>query len=190
MVTVALGSAAHEAVERCLARPATLGTTRLLAVDGPSGSGKTSFARHVRRSVPAGTSMRVVHMDGLYPGWDGLAEGVDRVGRWLLAPLARGEEGRYRRYDWIAGRDAEWVTVPPCDLLVLEGVGAGGDAGFAPWITLLVWVESDREVRTARALGRDGLSTEAQLRAWWQQEDAWYAEHRTRDRADVVVANP
>jgi uridine kinase len=185
----ALEVAAREAVARCLAAPPTLGAGRLLCVDGPSGSGKTTFAREVRRAVPTGTSVRVVHLDALYPGWDGLAAGVERVARDLLAPLADGCLGGYRRYDWHRGQDAEWVEVEPVDLLVLEGVGAGGDASCAPWVTLLVWVEAARDVRTGRALERDGLATEAELRAWWQQEDAWFAEHRTRDRADLVVVN-
>lgn len=187
-VPPALEAAAQEAVLRCLAGPQTLGTGRLLCVDGPSGSGKTTVAGALRRAVPAGTSVRVVHLDALYPGWDGLAAGVERVARDLLAPLAQGRPGSYRRYDWHAERDAERVEVLPSDLLVLEGVGAGGDASFAPWMTLLVWVEADREVRTLRALQRDGPASEAQLRAWWRQEDAWFAEHRTRDRADVVLA--
>ena len=102
-------------------------------------------------------------------------------------PKVDGRPGGYRRYDWIQGRDAEWVAVQPVDLLVLDGVGAGGDASASPWVTLLVWVEAARDVRTGRALERDGLATEGLLRAWWRQEDAWFAEHGTRDRADLVL---
>lgn len=181
--------AARAAVAQCLAAPPTLGKGRLLCIDGPSGSGKTTFSRAVRRAVPSDVSVRVVHLDALYPGWDGLAAGIDRVATDLLTPLGQGRAGRYRRWDWHAERDAEWVQVAPVDVLVLEGVGAGGDASVGRWVTLLVWVEAAREMRTRRALERDGLATEAQLRSWWQQEDAWFAEHRTRDRADLVVVN-
>lgn len=184
-----LEDAAREALERCLAAPPTLGAGRLVCVDGKSGSGKTTFAGMLRRAVPAGTSVRVVAMDALYPGWGGLATGVRRVGRDLLAPLAAGRPGCYRRYDWHAGRETDLVEVAPVDLLVLEGVGAGGGASFGPWTTLLVWVEAGRDVRTGRALRRDGPGTEPELRAWWRQEDAWFAEHRTRDRADLLVVN-
>jgi uridine kinase len=182
-----LDAAAQSVVARCLAAPPTLGAVRLLCVDGPSGSGKTTFARAVRRAVPADLSWRVVHLDALYPGWDGLAAGVERVARDLLAPLAAGRPGGYRRYDWVADREAEWVEVPPADLLVVEGVGAGGTAAHPPPATLLVWLEAPRGVRSARAVARDGIASQAQLEAWRAQEDAWYAEHRTRDRADVVV---
>jgi energy-coupling factor transporter ATP-binding protein EcfA2 len=188
-VPTVVEEAARDAVARCLAAPPSLGAGRLLCVDGPSGSGKTTFARSVRRAVPAGISVRVVHLDALYPGWGGLAEGVERVARGLLAPLAAGRPGGYRRYDWVAGGEAEWVEIQPVDLLVLEGVGAGGDGSLTPWVTLLVWLEASRDVRTGRALERDGLATEAQLRAWWQQEDAWFEQHRTRERAGLLVVN-
>lgn len=184
----ALEVAARDAVARCLTAPPSLGAGRLLCVDGPSGSGKTTFARSVRRVVPGGTSVRVVHLDALYPGWDGLAAGVERVARDLLLPLAAGRPGGYRRYDWVACRDAEWVEVPPIDLLVLEGVGAGGSVEHPPPATLLVWLAAPRDVRTARAVARDGIASASQLAAWRRQEDAWFARQGTRERADVVVA--
>lgn len=175
------------AVTSCLATAPTLGAGRLLCVDGPSGSGKTTFARAVRRTVPAKVTVTVVHLDALYPGWDGLAAGVERVGRDLLGPLSRGEPGGYRRYDWVQHRETDWVEVSPVDLLVLEGVGAGGDGSWQHLTTLLVWVEAPRDVRAARAVTRDGIATREQLHAWRVREDAWYDEHRTRDRADLVV---
>jgi uridine kinase len=186
-VTPALAVAARDAVERCLAAPPTLGAGRLLCVDGPSGSGKTTFARAVRRAVPPDVSVRVVHLDALYPGWDGLAAGVERVAHDLLAPLADGRPGGYRRYDWVAGHEAEWVDVTPSDLLVLEGVGAGGDGEHPPPATLLVWLEAPRHVRTGRTVARDGLASADKLAEWRRQEDDWFAEQRTRERADVVV---
>lgn len=186
-VLPAAGAAAREAVERCLVAPATLGAGRLLCVDGPSGSGKTTFARAVRRAVPADVSVVVVHMDALYPGWDGLVEGVARVARDLLAPLAQGRPGGYRRYDWIEDQEAGWVEVSPVDLLVLEGVGAGGAFDAPPPATLVVWVEAPRDERAARAVVRDGVASADRLAEWRRQEDAWFAEQRTRDRADVVL---
>lgn len=186
IVAPAIAAAARVAVERCLTAAATLGDGRLLCVDGPSGSGKTTFAAAVRRAVPESITVAVVHMDALYPGWDGLAEGVGRVSRDLLAPLANGRPGGYRRHDWVRGRDAEWVEVGPVDLLVLEGVGACGTWEHPAPATLVVWLEAPREVRTARAVARDGVASAAQLAAWRRQEDAWFAEQRTRQRADLA----
>lgn len=187
---------AEDVVRRTLAQPATLGRGRLLCIDGPAGSGKTTMAAAVVAALPPGPSVRVVHLDDVYPGWAGLADGVDRLGRLLVGPLARDEAGGYRRYDWVSGVQAEWHDVAPTDLLVLEGVGAGS-ADYAAHITTLVWVEAPRDVRLARGLERDlrlhGMQdAEDDLREkwlrWMADEDALHARHRTRERADFVVA--
>ncbi len=193
-MTVSRTATAAGVVRRTLAAPARLGTGRLLCIDGPAGSGKTTLAAEVAAAVPAGTSVRVVHLDDVYPGWDGLVEGVRRAGSDLLEPLARGGTGRYRRYDWTAGAEDGWREVAPVDLLVLEGVGAGSvDPGL---VSLLVWVEAPREVRLARGVERD-LALPGQPRAretlyaawqrWMADEEALHTKDRTRERADLVV---
>jgi uridine kinase len=192
---VTLRATAEDVVRRTLAAPATLGRRRLMCIDGPAGSGKTTLAAAVVAAVAPDRSVRLVHLDDVYPGWAGLGEGVDRVARLLVGPLARGEHGGYRRYDWVAGQEAEWHDVAPADLLVLEGVGAGS-AAPAAHITTLVWVEAPREVRLARGLERDlrlhGVQEDAlreQWAHWMADEDALHARDRTRDRADVVVSS-
>src|SRR6476661_4492660 len=56
------------------------GGTRLVAVDGPSGAGKTTLAAEVADALGAPT----IHMDDLYPGWDGLAASTERVREWVV----------------------------------------------------------------------------------------------------------
>ena len=163
-------------------RPATLGTGRLLCVDGPSGAGKTTLALALAR-LDAG--VRVVHMDALYDGWGGLPR-VEAQLATLLAPLAEGRRGRYRRYDWHAGAYAEEVTVPPSPLLVLEGVGSYSPA-FDSLVTLLVWVEAPEAERLGRALDRDGAAYEPELRRWALEEKAHFARTGARERAGLVV---
>jgi uridine kinase len=188
---VSLRETAQDVVRRTLAAPATLGRGRLLCVDGPAGSGKSTLATAILSAVPASVTQAVVHLDDVYPGWSGLAEGVDRVARLLVGPLARDEPGGYRRYDWVAGREAEWHDVSPVDLLVLEGVGAGA-VDFAELITTLVWVDAPPQIRLARGMARDrelyGASDEAAWLRWRRDEDILLAAHRTRARADLVVA--
>ena len=172
---------ARSAVDLLGSRPPTLGAGRLLCVDGPSGSGKTTLAESVAALVPA----RVVHMDDLYEGWDGLPT-VDAQLEGLLRPLAAGEPGTYRRWDWVAGGWAETVTVDPVPLLVLEGVGSGSTR-VADLVTVLVWVEAAYDVRMRRGLERDGEAFAPYWESWMAQEVDHYAEHRTRERADLVV---
>jgi uridine kinase len=164
------------------ARPATLGKGRLVSIDGPAGAGKTTLAEAVAALAP---EARVIHMDDLYEGWDGLAD-VSRQMAGLLRPLAERLPGSYRRYDWDAAAFAETVTVDPVDLLVLEGVGAGCRM-HDDLIGLLVWVDAPYELRMRRGIERDGEAFASRWRAWAEAEQRVFAHHRTRQRADLVV---
>src|SRR5690606_19566519 len=107
--------------DQILAARPNLGTVRLVCLDGPSGAGKTELAGRLARALGArmGASpltlfpmregplgVQVLHMDDLYEGWDGLPAVGDRLRAWVLAPLAAGRPGRYRRYDSHLGRSA------------------------------------------------------------------------------------
>ena len=170
-------SDAARVLDLALSRPATLGSGRLICVDGPSGSGKTTLADALGAPV--------VHMDELIEGWSGLRT-VDAQLDGLLRPQASGQPGSYRRYDWIAGEYAGTVSVPPVPLLVLEGVGSGSLV-VADLVTVLVWMEAPLDVRMARGLERDGESFAPYWEAWAAEEIRHFAEHRTRERADLLL---
>jgi cytidylate kinase len=174
--------AVRRVVDLLTSRPATLGDGRLVCVDGPAGSGKTTLAAEIAAAV---TKSVVVHMDDLFEGWDGLPT-VDAQLDSLLLPLAAGEAGSYRRWDWDAGAWAERVTVAPTGLLVVEGVGAGS-LRAAGVTTVLVWVEAPYDVRMRRGLERDGDAFAPHWEAWARAEAEHFAQHRTRERADLVV---
>lgn len=157
------------------------GTTRLVAIDGPSGAGKTTLARDLAAELAAPT----VHMDDLYPGWDGLRSAVGLAETWVVDRLREGLPARYRRWDWAADRWAEWVQLPAAEVVILEGCGSGarpvGDA-----VSTLVWVDADEAVRHARGLARDA-AYEPFWERWAAQERELYAADRTAARADLVV---
>ncbi len=159
------------------------GATTVVAVDGPAGSGKTTLAARLASRLD---DAPVVHMDDLYPGWDGLAQAAAAVASQVLAPLAEGRPARYRRWDWHADRWAEWVDVPAAPILVVEGCGSGSTPG-APYLALLLWVEAPHDVRLARGLERDGDAFRPHWERWARQEDALFAAERTRDRADLRI---
>lgn len=163
------------------AAPARLGSGRLICIDGPAGSGKTTLAAQVHELSGA----PVLRMDDLYPGWRGLFD-VDPHVLGILQPLARGEVGHYRRYDWLVGDYRESHQVDPVPLLVLEGVGAGNLA-WSALVTTLVWVEAPAATRLARGVARDGEEERAHLLAWARDEDRLFAEQGTRARADLVL---
>ncbi len=166
-----------------LARPPRAGSTRVVAVDGPSGSGKSTLSARLAQALGGA---RVVHMDDLYPGWDGLADAVPRLAEWVVGPLAEGRDGAYRRYDWVAGAYAEEHAVPGGGVVVVEGVGSGSRA-VAAHLSLLVWVEAPRAERFRRGIERDGEAYRPHWERWALQEQALFAAEGTRERADVVV---
>ena len=167
---------------RVRALPGRAGAT-VVAVDGPSGSGKTTLAA---RLADALGSVPVVHLDDLYPGWDGLDAVVPRLVDGVLAPLAAGRDGAYRRWDWAACEDGAAVPVPAVPLLVVEGAGAASRAA-APHLAVVVWLDGPPEWRRRRALARDGATYAPHWQRWAAQEQVHFAREGTRARADVAL---
>lgn len=158
----------------------------LVGVDGRSGSGKTDLARELLTRLTAdGTAARTVHLDDLYPGWDGLAAGLVVLCDEVLRPLRSGRPAVYRSWDWHAGRPGPVVTVPPGDVVVVEGVGALA-CSCARLLDLRVWLDAPVDVRRARALGRPDATPPTWWASWAAQEDALLARSG-RPPADVVV---
>lgn len=168
-----LAARVRSAVPRC-------GTTRLVCVDGPSGSGKTTFAGH----LSAALDCPVLHLDDVYPGWDGLADAVPLLHDGVVAPLCAGRPGAYRRWDWERSTFAGTVDVGRPPVLVVEGVSSGAQV-IAAHAVLLVWVEAPRDERFRRGIARDGEAYRPHWERWAAQEDAHFAAEGTRARADV-----
>ncbi len=159
------------------------GRTRVVAVDGPSGSGKTTLALGLVQAL----GCPAVHMDEVYPGWDGLADAVPLLVDQVLRPLSRGETASYRCWDWEASTWGGSRTVEAGPHLVVEGCGSsvGPAGGFA---AVRVWMEAPRAERMRRGIARDGETFGPHWERWAAQEEALFASDRTRDRADLVVS--
>lgn len=158
------------------------GPPAVLLIDGRSGSGKTVLAGIVAAALCA----QQLHLDDLYPGWEGLAAGSRSVADALRL-------GAYRRYDWQTGSRAERVAVDPERPIVVEGCGAvtarnlAAAAAFARSSALSsrrdpsvwsVWLECPAELRRERALGRDGDMFAPHWDLWARQEEAQLSAER------------
>lgn len=160
----------------------------VVLIDGRSGSGKTQLASRIAEQfVAMGRPPQVLHVEDLYPGWDGLAAGSAAVAPALHA-------GGYRAYDWVAEAFGEWRPLERRPPLIIEGCGAITRATLAAaqaWATNArvhsVWLECAAAIRKQRALARDGDTYAPHWERWAAQEDAQYAEHRPWDIADNIV---
>lgn len=179
---VDLERAAAELIRLTLAAPARAGRSRMAAIDGPSGSGKTTLAAEVVRQA----GWPVVHLDLVYPGWDGLAATPAMLARDLLEPLAAGGEPGFRRWDWKGRRPGRWVPVPAADVLLLDGVGSAA-APLRPYLSAIAWLSAPVEQRYARAMARDGEVYRSHWRRWAEQEAAFHAADGTEAHADVSI---
>ncbi|GAA4354330.1 uridine kinase family protein [Angustibacter luteus] len=163
--------------------PARTGPTRVIAVDGRSGAGKSSFARRLGAALD---DAPVVRLDDVYPGWDGLEDGVTRLVDGVLRPVSMGDSATLRRYDWVTESDGEAYQIPCAATMVVEGCGAGA-AVCRPFLSVLVWVQAPEDVRFRRAIDRDGESYRPHWRQWADQEDAHFAREGTAGQADVLL---
>lgn len=163
------------------ARPVS-GSTVVVSVDGRSGSGKTLLGTAVADTL----GCPVVHLDDVFPGWDGLAAGVALVTDHVLEPLARGGTAAYPRWDWMRSRPGRPVAVPVSSHLVLEGCGALVPPAVAH-AAVRVWVDAPDALRRQRALARDGETYAPHWDRWAAQEDAVYAVARPWLSAHLVL---
>lgn len=176
-------------VDALLAGGSRLGSTRLLCIDGPAGSGKTTLAGLVEAELrDVGRSVATLHMDDLYDGWSGLRPDLEpRLLTQVFVPLADGRPAHWQRYDWHAQRFDGWTELAPPDVLVVEGCGSGSRA-YAPYRTLLVWIEADLDVRLRRGVERDGPDVLPYWLAWMELEAAHFDLNGTREAADITVS--
>ena len=147
----------------------------ILIIDGRSGSGKTELAAALLAAVP---SAQVLHLDDIYPGWQGLAYATR-----ALPTILR--EHRWQRWDWVTSTRAEWHEIDPARSLVVEGSGALTQQ-TRELADLALWVEHPTELRMARALAREP-SFAAHWDDWAAQEDEHERTNKPRSLASMTV---
>lgn len=174
-----------------IARAVVSATTSnpVVLIDGRSGAGKTTLARTLITRWPLAGPVQSIALDSVYPGWDGLEEGVEIARRDILVPHARGMVAVWRRHDWEANAPAEAHAVDPSLPLVVEGAGILTPQ-TARLADIRVWVDAPPAARKRRALDRDGDAYRPHWDRWAAQEDRHIAEHAPAEFATVRFALP
>ena len=161
----------------------------LLAIDGPAGAGKTTFAAQLEAELSVDATVKVIHMDDLYSGWENalsnaLYEILDRI---TTAHLA-GREFVIKKFNWDAMQFDTEELVPLTDYLIIEGVGAAQqivrDCGATTY-----WLDVEPAIGLQRVLERDGAHIEAQMRLWQVEQDKHFIRDETRENCEFKLTS-
>lgn len=155
-------------------------------IDGPSGSGKTTLAAEIEQHWNSAVKLQVVHMDDLYPGWDGLAEGAAKALA-MLTERATGADTHWQRYDWKTGLFAEWHSVDSLEPLLIEGCGSISQESKS-LSQVRIWLDAETELRRERALSRVGENFAEHWTQWDAQFENFVSLHKPRAIATLEVS--
>jgi uridine kinase len=169
-------------------------TTPIIAIDGRAASGKTTLAKLIGEAYFAvnQSTLRIVHMDDLYPGWEGLRAGSAYLHSQILLPLRAGKNANWQIWDWSTsqrGSSAEpgngWRQFGPGVPLVIEGCGSISRL-TRDLIDLAIWLEAPVEIRKSRWMQREGAESGHYWGLWQAQEDEFYQAEQSASLADSI----
>lgn len=184
LLSTAIDAAEHE------------GPAVVVGIDGAGGTGKSELAREL---ALLRDDVAIIEGDDFYRPLNESTraaltplEAVDLLFDWerlrdeALAPLMRGDEARYRRYDWPTARLGEdGATVAATGVIVVEGVYVARPA-LRGYYDLIVVVEAPRDLCLERQLARGENEPEQIARRRAAEE--WYLERQDPKRvADLVI---
>lgn len=171
--------------------------TPIILIDGRAASGKSSLAAALRNVLfkELEQSPRVVHMDDLYPGWEGLTLGASYLNQQILGPLQAGKTAHWQLWDWQKGERGKaddpgngWREFDGGTPLIVEGCGSLSRVA-SELADYRIWIEAKQELRHARWLERDGEKFNEFWHIWAAQEDEFYQLEKSKSLADLVIDN-
>ena len=165
--------------------------TPIILIDGRAGSGKSTLAAKLQNEVfKQGESMpRIIHMDDLYEGWQGLTLGAEYLQRFILQPLLTKKNASWQEYNWELEQRDRWREFSGGTPLIIEGCGSLNQ--FTSTVSnISIWLEVDEEIRRARWLERDGNTFDEYFDIWAAQELDFIAREKSPSLADYGLSSP
>ena len=160
--------------------------TPIVLIDGRAGSGKSTFADKLQQQLfrEGESAPRVIHMDNIYEGWEGLSLGSDYLVRFILNPLARKETASWQDWSWVRNERSSWREFSGGTPLIVEGCGALSERS-KQHAYLSLWLEASEETRRQRWLERERHLDKFDF--WAAQELDFYAREKSKSLADLVI---
>jgi uridine kinase len=161
----------------------------LYAIDGPAGAGKTTFAAKLEAELSVDGTVRVIHMDDLYNGWENalsnpLAEILDRISTAHIA----GRDFVIKIFNWHTMAFDREERITSTDYLIIEGVGAAQQI-VRETGAITYWLDIEPEIGLQRVLDRDGAHLEAQMRQWQVDQNKHFARDETRENCEFKLTS-
>ena len=160
--------------------------TPIVLIDGRAGSGKSTFAEKLQQQLfrDGESAPRVIHMDNIFEGWEGLSLGSDYLVRFILNPLAKKETASWQDWSWIRNERSSWREFSGGPPLIVEGCGALTERS-KEHAYLSLWLEASEETRRQRWLERERHLDKFDF--WAAQELDFYAREKSKSLADLVI---
>ena len=161
----------------------------LLAIDGPAGAGKTTLAAKLEAEYSLHSTVRTIHMDELYNGWnDALGNSLTDTLEAITAAYISGIEHTIKIFNWHLMNFDRQEVITPTDYLILEGVGAAQEIVRKAGATTY-WLDIDAETGLQRVLARDGAHIEKEMRQWQIQQSIHFAKDQTRENCEFKLTS-
>lgn len=161
----------------------------VVGIDGRSGAGKTTLTDQLAAVLRRSYDVVTFRLEDLYPGWNGLAEGMSEYRTRILEPLRRGEDAHWTAWDWLTSEPGTPRLTRAAEIVLVEGVGACHREARA-LLDTSVWVELPTWQRKQRALARDGATYENYWDVWAEQEEHYLADDPVWEAADIIHPGP
>lgn len=170
--------------------------TVVVLIDGHAGSGKSTLTKLLSNLLfkQFEQAPHVIHMDHLYPGWEGLGEGSLYLLEQVLTPLRNNQTASWQVWNWARGRRGAndpgngWRSFEGGNVLLVDGCGSISRAS-SELADLRIWVESPFEVRKARFLARDSGRFASHFDNWSMQEQEFYQAEHSKELSELIIAN-